>query len=102
MRIILMFDLPMTDDKTKKEYTKFKNHLTKLGYSMMQYSVYVRTILDKSKYDQELKRVGKYLPTDGNIRLLLITEKQYHDMQILLGKKNYDEIYNDASRYIKV
>lgn len=97
-----MFDLPIVEAKEKREYTKFKNHILKLGYKMVQYSVYVRTIVDKSKYDQELKRVSKYLPTDGNIRLLLITEKQYHDMQVLMGKKNYDEIYNDSSRYLKV
>lgn len=97
-----MFDLPMVEDKEKTQYTKFRNHILKLGYKMVQYSVYVRTILDKSKFDQELKRVAKYLPQNGNIRLILITEKQYHEMKVLIGKKNYDEIYNDTSRYIKV
>ena len=40
MRVILIYDLPMVDDNDRKIYNKFHKNLKKLGYYMLQYSVY--------------------------------------------------------------
>lgn len=102
MRIILMFDLPNIETKEKKEYLKFHKEIIRNGYFMMQYSVYCKAIHFKTKIDSEIIKIKKHLPSDGNVRLLVITEKQYDDMKLLLGNKKINERYNNAERYIKI
>ena len=102
MRIILMFDLPTVEDIEKKEYTLFRKNLIKNGYIMMQYSVYVKCVPNQSNVKMEVNRLKKIMPPDGNVRILYITEKQYQDMEIVLGNKKSNEIYNNDKRYIKI
>lgn len=97
-----MFDLPFEDDLDKKIYSKFKKSITRIGYTMMQYSIYVRSINTQSKINQEIDKVKKILPERGNIRIIVVTEKQYESMTILRGKKSLNEIYNDERRYLKI
>lgn len=97
-----MFDLPSVEDKEKREYQKFHKELIRNGYFMIQYSVYCKVIHFKSKIDSEELKIKKVLPNDGNVRMLVITEKQYSDMKLLLGNKKVNEIYNNSSRYLKI
>lgn len=102
MRLLLLFDLPVVEDYEKKEYAQFRKSLIKNGYIMMQFSVYMKCVNTQTKVEQELKKLYKYVPTNGNIRLLAITEKQYSNMAMILGKKKINEIYNNNERYIKI
>lgn len=102
MRLLLLFDLPSTEADEKREYVIFRKALFKNGYSMIQYSVYLKSINMQVKIDQEIKKLHKYIPTNGNIRAIAITEKQYQNMVMLLGKKKTNEIYNNTERYIKI
>lgn len=97
-----MFDLPSVESEEKKEYVYFRKGLILNGYTMMQFSVYVKSINVKTKLQQELNKIKKYIPSDGNIRMIAITEKQYEDMIMILGNKNINEIYNNDKRYIKI
>ena len=40
--IFTMFDLPTDTKKARKDYTYFRKKLLRDGFSMLQYSVYVR------------------------------------------------------------
>lgn len=102
MRIILFFDLPTETAEDKKEYVNFRKQLLKNGYSMIQYSVYVKCINAGSKFEAEHNKLKKNLPSGGNIRLLCVTEKQYQEMKFLRGHQNINEIYNNQERYIKI
>lgn len=102
MRILLLFDLPNVEAYERKEYSQFRKHLLKNGYTMIQFSVYVKCINTQLKVDKELKKLYQFVPTNGNIRMLTVTEKQYQNMVMILGKKKINEIYNNAERYIKI
>lgn len=97
-----MFDLPNVEDYEKKEYLLFRKKLIKNGYIMFQYSVYMKCVPNQSNVKNEINRLKKNVPTNGNIRVLYITEKQYQDMEIILGGKKASEFYNDDKRYIKI
>lgn len=102
MRLILFFDLPSKEDYERKEYSIFHNALIKNGYVMMQFSVYIKATNSISKVKREIEKIKKFIPKSGNIRILSITEKQYLNMEIILGHKNINEIYNNSRRYIKI
>ena len=52
---------------------------------MMQYSVYSRVCNGMDSVNKHRARLDDALPVNGSVRLLVITEKQYETMEILLG-----------------
>lgn len=99
MRLMIMFDLPTETSNQRREYRRFRKALINEGFIMIQYSVYVRVCVNRQSATFMEKRVSTYLPKDGTIQSLMLTEKQYNDMHFLLGKKKED-IRNSAQRTI--
>ena len=94
MRVLLMFDMPTKTKKEQKHATKFRNNLIKLGYFMMQFSVYMRICKGLSSAKASINAVKMILPPQGNVRVLIITEKQFDAMEILLGNASFNERIN--------
>ena len=46
MRMILFFDLPTLTSKNRRDYRKFIKHIKKIGFYMIQESVYVKMSID--------------------------------------------------------
>ena len=86
MRMLVFFDLPVTTKQERKEATQFRNFLLKDGYHMVQFSVYARVCNGADAVEKHRQRIKQRLPDNGSIRLLVITEKQYESIEILLGK----------------
>ncbi|NHA36139.1 CRISPR-associated endonuclease Cas2 [Staphylococcus coagulans] len=85
---MIMFDLPVETKKQRRIYSKFRKRLLENGFLMMQYSVYIKSVANKDAADFSVLQVKQFLPQDGHVRSLIITEKQYEKMQILLGKED--------------
>lgn len=86
MRMLVFFDLPVQTKTQRREATKFRNFLLKDGYHMLQYSVYARVCNGTDAVDKHRERLRDRLPKNGAIRMLVITEKQYESIEILLGE----------------
>ena len=72
--------------------TKFRNFLLMDGYHMIQLSVYARICNGTDSVAAHKLRLASAVPSKGSVRMLVITEKQYSNIQILLGKPTvYDE-----------
>lgn len=93
MRIMVMFDLPVGSKKERKEAAKFRNSLLKCGFFMLQFSVYARIVRGYDKAEVITNKIKSKLPSKGNVRMIIITEKQYANMIVLKGepKKLYRE-----------
>ena len=77
--MIVFFDLPVNDINSRRAATRFRNFLLKDGYYMVQFSVYSRICLGNDSVETHKRR-------------LTITEKQYENIEILLGAyKENDE-----------
>ena len=88
LKIICMFDLPTETNEDKREYRIFRKRLLENGFVMIQFSVYIRTCPNKEFAKKFLPKLKQNIPSNGNIRLFSITEKQYNDMEFIVGKKN--------------
>ncbi len=86
MRILIFFDLPVKTAANRREATRFRKFLLNDGYHMLQYSVYARVCNGMDAVEKHRARIRLNLPDNGAIRLLVITEKQYEAIEILLGK----------------
>lgn len=95
MRAVLFFDLPVVSPKQRKDAQKFVRDLKKLGFFMLQESVYVKMNLDDYYTEQTVKAVDTIKPSEGSIMILNVTEKQFQQMRILLGEFESDVISTD-------
>ena len=86
MWVLAMFDLPVDTKKARKAYTDFRKNLVRDGFTMIQYSVYIRHCASEENAQVHYKRVQSFLPPDGEVRLLAITDKQFERMQVFWGK----------------
>ena len=86
MWLVTMFDLPTDTKQAVKAYTRFRKALMKDGFTMMQYSVYIRHCASRENADVHEQRVVGHLPPDGEVRLLRITDKQYERMRVFWGR----------------
>jgi CRISPR-associated protein Cas2 len=86
MWVLAMFDLPVDSKDARRAYTDFRKALVKDGFTMMQFSVYVRHCASEENADVHENRVSGALPPDGEVRVLRITDKQYERMRVFLGK----------------
>lgn len=91
MRLLCMFDLPMDTADEKRAYRNFRRDLMKEGFIMIQYSVYARVCPSREYANRLEKRVQKFVPSEGNVRLLCVTEKQYSEMKLLVGSRSTAE-----------
>lgn len=84
-----------TEDEVK-EYTRFRKNIMKLGFYQIQFSIYVKVVLNEAGYKTVFRRIQNEIPTSGNIRIIKVTEKQYEDMIFLRGMSNlHEEIIGD-------
>lgn len=99
MRLMVMFDLPMETSTQRKEYRVFRKKLLNEGFLMVQYSIYVRVCVNRKAASFLEKRISSFLPREGIIQTLMLTEKQYNDMHFLRGE-NKDDVRNSSARTI--
>lgn len=72
-----MFDLPVANEKDRKNYTAFRNVLLDNGFEMSQFSVYLRFCGDRECADRYVRIVQSNAPPEGSISILFFTDKQF-------------------------
>jgi CRISPR-associated protein Cas2 len=87
MWIFVFFDLPTETKKEKKAHAAFRKKLINDGYTMFQFSIYLRHCASRENADVHIKRVKSFLPSFGSIGILCITDKQFSQMELFQGKK---------------
>lgn len=87
MWVMVMFDLPVATKKDRKNYTDFRKRMLKDGFTMFQFSAYLRHCPSLENADVHIKRVKSNLPPKGHVGILTITDKQFGMMQIYYGKE---------------
>jgi len=88
MWLLVLFDLPVRTKPQRKRATEFRKHLLQDGFSMMQYSVYMRPCASEENATAHLHRVQVVLPPLGSVRIMQITDKQFGRMLCFDGKSS--------------
>lgn len=87
MWILVFFDLPTETKKERKAAAKFRKDLQGDGFTMFQFSIYIRHCASRENMEVHIKRVHSFLPEQGKVGVLYITDKQFGEMQVFYGKK---------------
>ena len=88
MRTIVFFDLPNIYAKDRRNYNEFRRYLLSEGFVVMQESVYSKIVLNTQQSEGLMDRLRKKSPKKGLIQVLTITEKQYSQIEYIIGKSN--------------
>ncbi len=99
MRTLVFFDLPNIFMKDKRNYLKFRKFLLNEGFIMLQESVYSKITLNSQQCQLLIERVRKNAPQTGIIQVLNVTEKQYAQIEYIIGEPN-SKIINNEDRLI--
>lgn len=91
MWILVFFDLPTETKTERKIYADFRKKILKDGFTMFQFSIYLRHCASRENAEVHIKRVKKILPEKGHIGIMCITDKQFGDMQIYFGRKEKEK-----------
>jgi CRISPR-associated protein Cas2 len=91
MWIMVLFDLPTATKKDRKNYAAFRKKMMQDGFTMFQFSAYLRHCASQENADVHMKRIKKNLPPQGHVGILRITDKQFGMIQIFYGKKETEK-----------
>lgn len=87
MWVLVFFDLPTETKKERKAHALFRKKLLQDGFTMFQFSIYLRHCASRENADVHIKRVKKLLPEKGHVGIMCITDKQFGNMELFYCKK---------------
>jgi CRISPR-associated protein Cas2 len=87
MWVLVFFDLPTDTTEERKVAAKFRKEIMRDGFTMFQFSIYLRHCPSRENADVHIRRVKNLLPTKGHVGIMCITDKQFGMMEIFYGKK---------------
>lgn len=87
MWILVFFDLPTETKKDRKSASEFRKRLVKDGFTMFQYSMYVRHCASMENAEVHIKRVKSSLPDYGDVGIMCITDKQFGNIELFSSKR---------------
>ena len=95
MRVVVLFDLPITTDQGKREYRSFRKYLVKSGFIMMQESVYCKLVQNDTAADTLIDNIRKNKPSSGIVQVMKLTEKQYSRIEYIVGESKTEVLDSD-------
>ena len=87
MWVLVLFDLPTDTKRARKEYALFRKKLLQDGFTMFQFSIYLRHCPSAENADVHIQRVKRILPKSGKVGVLRVTDKQFAGMEIFDCRK---------------
>ena len=90
MRILVMLN-PTNRYGTKGAYTELRKFLLFDGYIKLQNEVFMRVEDTKKGCVKHQNRIKSYLPPTGEVRMLILTEKQFKNCVLCYEKPDLQE-----------
>ena len=88
MWILVFFDLPTTTKSERKDAARFRKEIMGDGFTMFQFSIYIRHCSSSDNASVHVKRVQSLIPEYGKVGILTITDKQFGDIKLFYGCKH--------------
>jgi CRISPR-associated protein Cas2 len=91
MWVLVLFDLPTETKKDRKQAAEFRKNLVRDGFTMFQFSIYLRHCPSRENAEVHIRRVKTSLPPAGQVGIICITDKQFGQMEIFSGRRRVAE-----------
>lgn len=88
MWVLVFFDLPTETKRDRKAAADFRKNIQRDGFTMFQFSMYVRHCSSTENASVHVRRVKSFIPEYGKVGILTITDKQFSSIELFYGKKS--------------
>ena len=92
MWVLVLFDLPTETKKQRRTAGLFRKDLLKDGFTMFQFSIYLRFCPSQENADVLIQRTKKSLPSEGKVGILAITDRQWARMELFYKGFHQDKM----------
>lgn len=82
MWVLVLYDLPTESKANRKAASDFRKKLLDDGFTLFQFSMYIRHCPSRENAEVHIQRVKRLLPKFGNVAILCITDKQFGRIEI--------------------
>lgn len=86
MWVLVLYDLPTETKVNMRDASKFRKRLIDDGFTLFQFSMYVRHCPSRENAEVHIKRVKNMLPKAGKVAIMCITDKQFGDIEIFFAR----------------
>lgn len=87
MWVFVLFDLPTETKKERKAAAQFRKDIMADGFTMFQFSIYIRHCASMDNAEVHKKRVRSLLPDTGKVCMFTLTDKQFANIELFFGEK---------------
>ncbi len=100
MRVIVMFDLPVLTRPQRKAYRKFRKWLIGTGFVMLQESIYSKLVLNPTAAQFLKAQIRSQEVKEGIVQVMVISEKQYENIEFIVGGEVQSDTLSDMRRLV--
>lgn len=86
MWVMVFFDLPTETKKQRREASLFRKRLIDDGFSLFQFSIYIRHCPSRENAEVHIQRTKNILPKEGKVAIMCITDKQFGAIEIFYAR----------------
>lgn len=90
MWVMVLYDLPTETKAMQKDANLFRKRLEDDGFTLFQFSIYIRHCPSRENAEVHIKRVKSWLPKYGKVAIIRITDKQFGEIEIFHSKSKED------------
>lgn len=87
MWVLVFYDLPTETKAMQREARLFRKALEKDGFTMFQFSAYIRHCPSRENAEVHMRRVRDSLPKYGKVAMMHITDKQFGELEIYYARQ---------------
>jgi CRISPR-associated protein Cas2 len=82
MWVLVFFDLPTDTARERRVAARFRKDLMNDGFTMFQFSIYLRHCSSRENMEVHQNRVMRLVPIKGHVGMLSITDAQFARMKV--------------------
>lgn len=92
MWVMVLYDLPTETKAMQRAASIFRKRLEDDGFSLFQFSIYIRHCPSRENADVHIKRVKSWLPKYGKVAIMCITDKQFSNIELFYSRIKEDPL----------
>ena len=99
--ILVLFDLPVKTDESRRLYGRFRKWLRLNGYVMYQKSAYVKLLRNMESAVNEIGKLRAAAPEEGQVNAAAMTLAEFKQIQTVKGQAFNISFFSDDLVFVE-
>ena len=99
--ILMLFDLPVKTDESRRLYGRFRKWQRLNGYVMFQKSAYVKLLRNMDSAENEIGKLRAAAPEGGQVNAMPMTLEEFRKIKTLRGQSFNVSFFSDDIVFVE-